>query len=183
MSTACPRDGASAGLRERAAIARDVTANGFDPTLGAYVRAYGHDDLDAAVLVLPLIGIEPPDSPRVRGTIAAIRTNLSAGGPLLYRYPPGSDGLNGVEGAFLPCSFWLVQALAVSGAIDEATENFAQLLDLAGSVGLFAEEVDPTTGTQLGNYPQALTHAALIQAALAICDAQLGSSNTPKAMP
>jgi GH15 family glucan-1,4-alpha-glucosidase len=168
---------------ERSAVAREVTANGFDPTLGAFVRAYGRDDLDAAVLVLPLIGIAPPDSPRVRGTIAAIRSNLSAGGPLVYRYPPGSDGLGGGEGAFLPCSFWLVQALAASGAIDEATENFAQLLDLAGPVGLFAEEVDPTTGTQLGNYPQALTHAALIQAALAIRDAQLGSSNTPKATP
>jgi GH15 family glucan-1,4-alpha-glucosidase len=168
---------------ERQAIARDVTVNGFDPAIGAFVRAYGREDLDAAVLVLPLIGIEPPDSPRVRGTIAAIRSGLSAGGPLLYRYPPGSDGLGGEEGAFLPCAFWLVQALAVSGSIDEATERFAQLLDLAGPVGLFAEEVDPATGTQLGNFPQALTHSALVQAALAIRDAQLGSSSTPKAMP
>ncbi len=168
---------------ERDGIAQDLVSHGVDHARDAYVRAYGRDDLDAAVLLLPLTGMEAPGSPRVRRTIAAIREDLSAGGPLLYRYPPGADGLGGREGAFLPCSFWLVQALAAIGAVDEATAVFEQLLALAGPTGLFAEEVDPTTGEQLGNYPQALTHAALVQAALAIRDAQRGSSSSPNAMP
>src|SRR6185437_155118 len=97
---------------QRAAIAADVTSRGFDTGLGSYTGTYGSTDLDAAVLVLPLLGLEPPDSTRVRGTIDAIARRLGAGGPLLYRYPPGIDGLPGTEGALLPCSFWLVQALA-----------------------------------------------------------------------
>ncbi len=107
----------------------------------------------------------------MRGTIDAIRDELSAGGPLLYRYPPGRDGLPGTEGAFLPCSFWLVQALARTGRRPEALELFRTLLDHASPLGLYAEEMDPATGAHLGNYPQTLTHAALVQAALAIRDA------------
>ena len=88
--------------------------------MGAYTRTYGSDDLDAAVLVLPLLGVEPAASERIRSTVAAIRRELGAGGPLVYRYPPGEDGLPGGEGAFLPCSFWLVQALALTGDVSEA---------------------------------------------------------------
>jgi GH15 family glucan-1,4-alpha-glucosidase len=156
---------------ERQAIAADVASHGFDAQRNTYVRAYGRTDLDASVLVLPLLGLHPIDSPPVLGTIAAIRTELSAGGPLLYRYPPGEDGLDGTEGAFLPASFWLAQALAAVGEHVEAVELLADLVSLAGPLGLFAEECDPTSGALLGNYPQALTHAALIQAALAIRDA------------
>jgi GH15 family glucan-1,4-alpha-glucosidase len=156
---------------ERDAIAVDVDANGVDPERGTFVRAYGRRDLDAALLVLPLLGIERPNSPRVVATIRAVRRELSAGGPLLYRYTAGEDGLAGGEGAFLPCSFWLAQALAASGAVDEAVEVFEQLLAIPGPLGLFAEEADPTSGEQLGNYPQAFTHATLVQAALAIRDA------------
>ena len=156
---------------ERDAIAADIIAAGFNPELGSYTRSYGSNDLDAAVLVLPLLGLEPRDSPRVRATIDAMRRELSAGGPLLYRYPPGRDGLPGTEGAFLPCSFWLVQALASTGRVDEAAQLFAELLELANPLGLYAEEIDPSNHGYLGNYPQALTHAALIQAALAIRDA------------
>jgi GH15 family glucan-1,4-alpha-glucosidase len=90
----------------------------------------------------------------------------------LYRYPPGQDGLPGTEGAFLPCSFWLVQALAATGQLDDAGELFDDLVDRASPLGLFAEEMDPASGRHLGNYPQALTHAALVQAALAIGDAR-----------
>jgi GH15 family glucan-1,4-alpha-glucosidase len=90
---------------------------------------------------------------------------------LLYRYPPGRDGLAGTEGAFLPCSFWLVQALASTGRRHEAVELFEELLCCATSLELYAEEMDPTTGAHLGNFPQALTHAALVQAALALRDA------------
>jgi GH15 family glucan-1,4-alpha-glucosidase len=159
---------------ERDAIAAEVAARGVDPGRGVYVRAYGRQDLDAALLVLPLLRLEPADSRRVVDTIDAVRSELSAGGPLLYRYAPGDDGLAGDEGAFLPCSFWLVQALAATGRVDEAIEVLEQLLGYAGPLGLLAEEVEPRTGEQLGNYPQAFTHATLIQAALAIRDATRG---------
>jgi GH15 family glucan-1,4-alpha-glucosidase len=163
----------------RAAVAADVTARGFDLAKGVYTRSYGSTDLDAAVLVLPLLGIEDPDAPRVRGTIDAIAAELGAGGPLLYRYPPGRDGLPGSEGAFLPCSFWLVQALARTGRAPEAARRFDALLGLAGPLGLYAEEIDPSTGAHLGNYPQALTHAALVQAALALRDTAAGARAQP----
>ena len=155
----------------RDAIAADLRARAFDPSQSSYVRSYGSPDLDAALLVLPLLGMDHIDSPRVRGTIDAIRDRLSAGGPFLYRYPPGRDGLPGAEGAFLPCSFWLVQALARTGRRTEAVELFRDLLGHGGTLGLYAEEINPATGVFLGNYPQTLTHAALIQAALAIRDA------------
>jgi GH15 family glucan-1,4-alpha-glucosidase len=127
-----------------------------------------------------LLGIEPLDSPRVHGTIDAIRRQLGASGPLLYRYPPGHDGLAGTEGAFLPCSFWLVQALAKTGRRAEASERFAELMDLASPLGLYAEQMDPTSRQHLGNYPQALTHAALVQAALALRDAEQARRQTAK---
>ena len=155
----------------RDAIATEVTTRGFSIAAGSYTRTYDSADLDAALLILPLLGIEKPDSPRVHGTITAIGDGLSAGGPLLYRYPPGSDGLPGTEGAFLPCSFWLVQALAVTGRRREAVALFEALLKLANPLGLYAEEMEPGTGAHLGNFPQALTHAALVQAALALGDA------------
>lgn len=153
---------------ERDSIAADVTTHGYNAELGTYVRAFGSTELDAAVLMLPLIGIEPTDSPRVRDTIDAIARDLGAGGPLIHRYPPGRDGLPGDEGAFLPCSFWLVQALATTGRRREAEELLDQLASLASPLGLYAEEMDPLSKRHLGNYPQALTHAALLQAALAL---------------
>ena len=154
----------------RDALADDIRTRGFDPAQGAYTAAYGSTELDAAVLVLPVLEFEPAASPRVVGTVDAIRRQLSAGGPLLYRYPPGTDGLAGGEGAFLPCSFWLVQALARTGRRDEADALLDELLPLGGPLGLFGEEMDPATGEHLGNYPQALTHAALVQAVLALGD-------------
>jgi GH15 family glucan-1,4-alpha-glucosidase len=153
---------------QRDAIGAEVTTRGFNPSLGSYTRTYGSTDLDAAVLVLPLLGLEPPNSLRVRGTIDAIARHLSAGGPLIYRYPPGQDNLPGTEGAFLPCSFWLVQALAVTGRTSEAHDLFEALCALASPLGLYGEEMDPVTNRHLGNYPQALTHAALLQAALSL---------------
>ena len=154
----------------RAALTDDIRIHGFDTGQGAYTGAYGSAELDAAVL-LPVLEFEPPTSPRLSGTIDAIRRQLGAGGPLLYRYPPHSDGLPGREGAFLPCSFWLVQALARTGRHDEAASLFDELLTLGGPLGLYGEEMDPTTGEHLGNFPQALTHAAVVQAALALRDA------------
>jgi GH15 family glucan-1,4-alpha-glucosidase len=154
--------------RERDAIAADVAAHGFNLQLGSYTRTYGSTDLDAAVLVLPLLDLETAASPRVRGTVDAIAQQLGAGGPLIYRYPPGQDGLPGVEGAFLPCSFWLVQALAVTERTMEARERLDDLIALASPLGLYGEEIDPATGRHLGNFPQALTHAALLQALLSL---------------
>ena len=153
---------------QRDAIAADITTRGFNPAVGSYTGVYGSTDLDAAVLVLPLLGLEPADSPRVHGTIDAIARQLGAGRPLIYRYPPGQDDLPGTEGAFLPCSFWLVQALAVTGRTAEAHELFNELVALASPLGLYAEEMDPATRRHLGNYPQALTHSALLQAALSL---------------
>jgi GH15 family glucan-1,4-alpha-glucosidase len=145
----------------------DLRCQGFDADVGAYTAAYGSRDLDASLLVLPLVGLEPPGSARLAGTVEAIRTRLGAGGPLLYRYLD-DDGVPGREGAFLPVSFWLVQALVHLGRTDEAAALFEELLDLGGPLGLYAEEMDPTTREHLGNFPQALTHAALLQAALAL---------------
>jgi GH15 family glucan-1,4-alpha-glucosidase len=154
----------------RDALADDIRTRGFDPAQHAYTGAYDSTGLDAAVLVLPVLEFEPAASPRVVGTVDAVRRRLTAGGPLLYRYPPGSDGLDGGEGAFLPCSFWLVQALARTGRRAEAGALLDELLSLGGPLGLYGEEIDPATGEHLGNYPQALTHAALVQAALALDD-------------
>jgi GH15 family glucan-1,4-alpha-glucosidase len=153
--------------QEREALARDIRSHGFDPRRGSYLRAYGSDDLDAALLLLPILEFEPPGSPRIRGTVDAVRRELSAGSPLLFRYT-GSDGLEGDEGAFLPCAFWLVQALAATGRVEEAQETFVQLTDHASPMGLYAEEVHPHTGEHLGNTPMMFTHAALLQACLAI---------------
>ncbi len=152
----------------RDAIAREVREKGFDDARQTYTATYGSSDLDSALLILPLLDLHPPTAPEVRGTIDAVRRELDAGRPLLYRYPPGSDGLEGSEGAFLPCSFWLVQALAKVGRREEASVLFADLLDLSGPLGLLSEEMDPRDRSMLGNFPQALTHAALIQAALAL---------------
>jgi GH15 family glucan-1,4-alpha-glucosidase len=160
--------------RERDSLATQIGQLGFDADLGSYVRSYGSRDLDAALLLLPTLEFDPPDSDRVLGTIDAVRRALSAGDPLLYRYRPGTDGLDGREGAFLPCSFWLVQALALTGRRDEARTLFEGLCSRSNDLGLFAEELDPVTGSQLGNFPQALTHASLIQAAVALEDATAG---------
>jgi GH15 family glucan-1,4-alpha-glucosidase len=151
---------------ERDALAADVRARGFDPQRGSYVRSYGAHDLDAALLLLPALGFEEPESGRLSGTVAAIRAELATG-PFVYRYPP-SESEAGTEGAFLACSFWLVDALARLGRMDEAEGAFESLLVHANDLGLYAEEMDPATGEHLGNFPQGLTHAALIQAALSL---------------
>ena len=164
---------------ERDAIAADVMQHGVDRKRGIFVRAYGRRDLDAALLVLPLLGVEPADSPLVSNTVDAIRDELAAGGPLLYRYAPGDDGVSGKEGAFLPCSFWLVQALAATGDVDGACTLMDELIAMSGPLGLFAEQVHPATGEFLGNHPQAFTHAALVQAALAIRAATQDRAGAP----
>jgi pentatricopeptide repeat protein len=158
-------------MSERDALAQQIREEGFDEALGSYVWAYGSRELDASLLILPILEFEERESTRLRETLEAVRGELGAGGPLLYRYRPGIDGLEGKEGAFLPCSFWLIQALARVGQIEEAVEMFKELLALSNDVGLLPEEIDPSDGSHLGNFPQAFTHATVIQAALAIQEA------------
>ena len=142
---------------------------------GKFRRAYDDDDLDASLLMLPITGFIAGDDPLMLATIDAILEQLrpadSAFDALLLRYPDrGTDGMRGGEGAFALCSFWLVEALVLAGRQEQARHAFDQLAGLAGSVGLFAEELDWTTGEQLGNTPQAFTHIGLINAALRLND-------------
>lgn len=156
-----------AWTKERDRIKHDVLERGFDAKIGSYVRSYGTRETDAALLILPVLEFD--DSPdRVIATIDEIRSELEVEGGLLYRYRRGADHMGGGEGAFLPCSFWLVQALARTGRRVEATTLFEQLLERANDVGLFSEEIDPASGELLGNFPQAFTHATLVQAALSL---------------
>jgi pentatricopeptide repeat protein len=164
---------------ERNALAAQIRDEGFDGSLGSYVWAYGAGDLDASLLILPILEFEDPTSTRLWGTVEAVRRELEAGDPLLYRYPPGTDGLEGSEGAFLPCSFWLVQALARLGRVEEAEEMLRELLKLSNDVGLLPEEIDPSDRSHLGNFPQAFTHATVVQAALSIEHASSGSHRQP----
>jgi GH15 family glucan-1,4-alpha-glucosidase len=156
----------------REALLHDVGRHGYDPTRKTFVRAYGSDDLDAALVRVPLLGFEHPGADRVIGTLGAVRHELGAGGPLLYRYQPGSDGVHGGEAAFLPCSYWLAESLAVSGRDDDAADVLEQLQRYDVGLGLLPEEIDPASGAFLGNFPQAFTHAGHVTAALAIRDAR-----------
>jgi GH15 family glucan-1,4-alpha-glucosidase len=153
--------------RERELIADDIRSHGFSTGLGSYVRAYGSSEMDSALLLLPLTGFDD-DARRVGGTVDAIWKELGAGGPLVHRYPPGRDGLPGKEGAFLPCSFWLLEALLRLGRVDEGLRVFEQVLSLANELLLLPEEIDPATGAYLGNYPLALSQAGLVHAVLEV---------------
>lgn len=153
-----------AGERDR--LRTETRRRGYSSRLG-YTRSFGSGDLDSAMLLLPLTGFEPEQS-RLEITVKGIREQLSAGGPLLYRYPPGDDGLPGGEGAFLPCSFWLVEALIRLGRPEEGRELFEQLMGLTNELRLLPEEMDPVSGAYLGNYPLALSHAGMVHAILEI---------------
>jgi GH15 family glucan-1,4-alpha-glucosidase len=148
-------------------IHRDVCANGFDQELGSFVQSYGSKALDASLLLIPLVGFLPASDPKVRGTVEAIEKNLVVDGFVLrYRtHESGVDGLPPGEGVFLPCSFWLVDCLELLGRHDDAHALFDRLVGLANDVGLLAEEYDPRAQRQLGNFPQAFTHLALVNSA------------------
>jgi GH15 family glucan-1,4-alpha-glucosidase len=164
---------------ERRALAKDIMSRGVDPVRDVYLGRYDASQLDAAVLMLPGIGLEEAAAPRVRATVEAIASELGAGDGLLYRYPRGADDIPGGEGAFLACSFWMVEALCLLGRIDEGVELFESLCGRSNDVGLFAEQIDPATGAHLGNFPQALSHSCLVGAALAIRGASRGSGARP----
>jgi GH15 family glucan-1,4-alpha-glucosidase len=156
--------------QEADAIRRYVDGECWSDRLRSYTRVAGEDDVDASLLMLPIVRYADPKGERLNGTIDAILRALRAG-DFVYRYR-AADGLSGDEGCFLNCSFWLVSALASAGRVDEASALMDRLVARANDVGLYAEEIDPATGAFLGNFPQALVHLALIDAASAVRDAR-----------
>jgi GH15 family glucan-1,4-alpha-glucosidase len=147
-----------------------VDEHGWDEELGSYVRAPDMHELDASLLTLSILAYDDPAGERLRGTAAAIERDLRKG-PYVYRYL-GDDGVPGDEGAFLTCSFWLADTFARQGRLDEARSLMDELVGLANDVGLYSEEIDPSNGDFLGNFPQGLTHLALVNAAISIADAE-----------
>ncbi len=161
----------------RDAVHREVCEKGYDPARSTFTQSYGSAELDAATLLIPRVGFLPATDPRVIGTIDAVRRELSEDG-LIRRYTADGDdggdgdgnvdGLPGREGAFLACSFWLADALQLTGRRKDARALFERLLDLRNDVGLLAEEYDPASGTLLGNFPQAFSHIGLVDTALTL---------------
>jgi len=150
-------------------IHAEVLARAWNDEQQAFTQSFGSDELDASVLLMPLVGFLPATDERLISTVKAIRRELTVDG-LVLRYRPQEDGdVDGLpvgEGVFLPCSFWLAQVLALQGKLDEGRELFERLLDLRNDVGLLSEEYDPVAGRQLGNFPQAFTHLALVNTAI-----------------
>ena len=157
---------------EAAKIHQEVVQRGFNAEIGAYTREFNGTNLDACLLVLPLVGFCDPSSPRMLSTTSVIKEKLSENN-LVYRYKNIDDGLAGSEGAFGICNFWLAENLAKSGALAEAVEVFEATLKLASPARLLSEEMSPETGELLGNYPQGFTHIGLINAALTINEAYI----------
>ena len=151
----------------RDAIHAEVCERGFDPRIGSFVQHYDAPEPDASLLLLPMVGFLDPDDPRIVGTYRAVERRLVRDG-LVLRYLPDPDveGLPGAEGAFLACSFWRCDALVMLGRREEARAHFERLLELRNDVGLLAEEYDPIGRRMLGNFPQALSHVALVNTAL-----------------
>jgi GH15 family glucan-1,4-alpha-glucosidase len=151
-------------------IHAEVCGRGFDRELDSFMQAYGSRELDASLLLIPIVGFLPADDPRVRGTVRAIERRLVISGGFVLRYESEHtiDGLPAGEGAFLACSFWLVDNYILQGRRAEARKLFDRLLARCNDVGLLAEEIDPATGRMLGNFPQAYSHVGLINAALSL---------------
>jgi GH15 family glucan-1,4-alpha-glucosidase len=153
----------------RKEIFDEVCTKGYDAERGTFTQYYGSPELDAALLLIPLVGFLPAKDKRMRGTVQAIERELSRDG-FIYRYRPTEgddsvDGLPGTEGAFLACNFWMADNLAMQGRHDEARRLFEQLLAVRNDVGLLAEEYDPVARRQVGNFPQAFSHVPLINTA------------------
>jgi GH15 family glucan-1,4-alpha-glucosidase len=152
--------------RLRQAIHEQVCREGFDPDLNAFVQYYGAKQLDASLLMLPLVGFLPASDPRMQGTVHAIQQGLMRDGLVeRYRPLPEVDGLPAGEGTFLLCTFWLVDNLALQGRYAEARDIFVRLLALRNDVGLLSEQYDPHTQRFMGNFPQAFSHVGLINTA------------------
>jgi GH15 family glucan-1,4-alpha-glucosidase len=154
--------------RARAELHEEICREAFNTELNSFTQSYGSRDLDASALLIPLVGFLPADDPRVVGTVDAIRTHLTRDG-FVERYAVQEknvvDGLPGGEGVFLPCSFWLVDALLMQERDDDARELFEKLLAIRTDLGLLSEEYDPRERRLLGNFPQAFTHVGLVNSA------------------
>jgi GH15 family glucan-1,4-alpha-glucosidase len=152
----------------RSQMHEEICQRAVDPRRGCFTRAYGSTEVDASLLLLPLVGFLPPGDKRVARTIAAIRDELCEDG-FVRRYRTdeqgAADGVGGAEGAFLACSFWLVDNLALAGRREEAEQLFERLLDLRNDVGLLSEEYDPSRRRLTGNFPQAFSHVGLVNSA------------------
>ncbi|MGH2843910.1 MAG: glycoside hydrolase family 15 protein, partial [Solirubrobacteraceae bacterium] len=184
---ACDRGARLAEVREDWQLARrwqeaadeihaDVCEHGVDER-GVFVQHYETNALDAAMLLIPLLRFLPPGDPRVRATVMAVADELTENGLVLrYRTEETDDGLEGREGTFMICSFWLVSAFAEIGALTRARDLCERLLGLGSPLGLYAEEIDPRTGRHLGNFPQAFTHLALINAVMHVIRADEAQS-------
>lgn len=161
----------------------DVCSQGVDAR-GVFTQHYDTDALDASALLIALVGFLPGDDERVRATVLAIAEELTEDGMVLrYRVEETDDGLVGEEGTFAICSFWLVSALVTIGELDRARQLCERMLSFASPLGLYAEEIDPGTGRHLGNFPQAFTHLALINAVLALIEAEAGGDHHRGAAP
>jgi GH15 family glucan-1,4-alpha-glucosidase len=159
-------------------IHEDICANALDKR-GVFTQAYGTDALDASVLLMPLVRFLPSDDERIRATVLAIADELSEDGLVLrYRTGETDDGLHGKEGSFTICSFWLVSALVEIGEVKRARSLCEKLIALASDLGLYGEEIEPTTGRHLGNFPQAFTHLALINAVVHVIRAEEDADST-----
>ena len=152
---------------QRDEIADAIMTRGWNDEVGAFTQSFGSDELDASSLMMPIVGFIPADHPRMRATIDAIAASLTDERGLVYRYL-AADGLEGDEGSFLLCTFWLAQGQALAGDVDAARATFEAAITYVNDVGLLSEEVDPHTGELLGNFPQAFSHIGLVNAAWAI---------------
>ena len=160
-------------------ICNDVMSKGYSQERQAFVQSYGSDNLDAANLMLPLVGFIPATDPMMRSTIKAIQKELTNKQGFVYRYRKFDDGLNGSEGSFIICTFWLADNLIHLGQIDEARVLLDSLLNCANDLGLLSEEYDSATGNMLGNFPQAFSHLALINTAVQLQQATHSAVATP----
>ncbi|MBX6425747.1 MAG: glycoside hydrolase family 15 protein [Variibacter sp.] len=164
----------------REEICEDVLRNGYDPDLGSFVQSYGSKELDASLLLLPMVGFLPAKDPRIRGTIAAIERRLLVNGFVLrYDTARSDDGLPPGEGAFLACSFWLADAYAILGRLEDAQRLFERLVGLCNDVGLLSEEYDLRARRLVGNFPQAFSHIALVNTAANLSRAVKPSAQRP----
>jgi len=171
----------------RGQMHQEICQRAVDPARGCFTRAYGSTDLDASLLLLPLVGFLPPGDPRMLRTVEAVQDELCENG-FVRRYRTDgqgtADGLAGGEGAFLACSFWLVDNLALAGRRGEATRLFERLLDLRNDVGLLSEEYDPSRQRLVGNFPQAFSHVGLVNSAFNLATADsTGRSRGPQGLP